>query len=250
MRTAGWTWLLVYAYALQIFFDFSGYTDIAIGLGRLLGIRLPENFNAPYLKPNLTQFWNNWHMTLTQWFRAYFFNPLTRALRTGRKAAAGLRMMLHHPDQHHGADRPVARHHLELCAVGRVARAGPVRAEPLVRVGQAAPARPEQRGLPNARPVDVLGVLLTFHYVALGWVWFALPSLPLSCVSSQSCLECKPPSSPALTLPSPGGRGFKAPSPSGEGGGKCPKGYEGTQAQQKYFGFIGIFYALCKKTFV
>ncbi|MCS7011355.1 MAG: hypothetical protein NZL98_08295, partial [Anaerolineales bacterium] len=77
-----WGWILLYAYAFQIYYDFSGYTDIAIGLGRLMGFKLPENFNAPYLKPNLTQFWNNWHMTLTQWFRAYFFNPLTRALRS------------------------------------------------------------------------------------------------------------------------------------------------------------------------
>jgi len=54
--SAGWMWLLLYAYSLRIYFDFSGYTDIAIGLGRLLGVRLPENFNAPYLKPNLTLF--------------------------------------------------------------------------------------------------------------------------------------------------------------------------------------------------
>ena len=50
-----------------------------------LAFRLPENFAAPYLKPNLTQFWNSWHMTLTQWFRSYFFNPLTRALRSGKR---------------------------------------------------------------------------------------------------------------------------------------------------------------------
>jgi len=67
---------------LRIYFDFSGYTDIAIGLGRLMGVHLPENFSSPYLKPNITQFWNSWHMTLTQWFRSYFFNPLTRALRS------------------------------------------------------------------------------------------------------------------------------------------------------------------------
>jgi alginate O-acetyltransferase complex protein AlgI len=82
---AGWMALALAAYALQIYFDFSGYTDIAIGLGRLLGVQLPENFKAPYLKPNLTQFWNNWHMTLTQWFRAYYFNPVTRWLRTGAR---------------------------------------------------------------------------------------------------------------------------------------------------------------------
>jgi len=79
-----WLWIFLYVYSLRIYFDFSGYTDIAIGLGNLLGMQLPENFNAPYLKPNLTQFWNSWHMTLTQWFRSYFFNPLTRFLRSAK----------------------------------------------------------------------------------------------------------------------------------------------------------------------
>ncbi|RPH75437.1 hypothetical protein EHM76_01670, partial [bacterium] len=80
-----WLWVMVYAYALRLYFDFSGYTDIAIGLGRLSGICLPENFERPYLKPNLTLFWNSWHITLAQWFRAYFFNPLTRTLRSGSR---------------------------------------------------------------------------------------------------------------------------------------------------------------------
>ena len=84
VRSVGWMWVLLYAYSLRIYFDFSGYTDIAIGLGKLLGIQLPENFDAPYLQPNLTQFWNSWHMTLTQWFRSYFFNPLTRFMRSGK----------------------------------------------------------------------------------------------------------------------------------------------------------------------
>jgi alginate O-acetyltransferase complex protein AlgI len=79
---AGWVWFAVYAYTFQIYFDFSAYTDIAIGLARLMGFQLPENFNAPYLKPNLTQFWNSWHITLAQWFRTYFFNPLARKLRS------------------------------------------------------------------------------------------------------------------------------------------------------------------------
>src|SRR5689334_11942093 len=54
--SSAWMWVLLYSYSLRIYFDFSGYTDIAIGLGRLLGVRLPENFASPYLKPNLTQF--------------------------------------------------------------------------------------------------------------------------------------------------------------------------------------------------
>jgi alginate O-acetyltransferase complex protein AlgI len=76
-----WTWVALYGYALRIYLDFSGYTDIAIGAGKWLGINLPENFNSPYLKTNLAAFWNSWHITLAQWFRAYFFNPVTRALR-------------------------------------------------------------------------------------------------------------------------------------------------------------------------
>ena len=85
VKSTAWMWVFLYAYAFRIFFDFSGYTDIAIGIGRLIGIRLPENFAAPYLKPNLTLFWNSWHITLTQWFRSYFFNPLGRAIRSAKR---------------------------------------------------------------------------------------------------------------------------------------------------------------------
>ena len=94
VNSSFWMWVLLYSYSLRIYFDFSGYTDIAIGLGRLLGIRLPENFASPYLKPNLTQFWNSWHMTLTQWFRGYFFNPLTRAMRSGKQPIPSYLMIL------------------------------------------------------------------------------------------------------------------------------------------------------------
>ena len=81
----GWAWAALFAYALQIFFDFSGYSEIAIGLGILFGIRLPKNFDHPYLKPDLTKFWSCWHMTLTQWIRSYVFNPLTRSLRAKKE---------------------------------------------------------------------------------------------------------------------------------------------------------------------
>ena len=89
-----WMWILLYCFSLRIYFDFSGYTDIAIGLGRLLGVRLPENFSSPYWKPNLTQFWNSWHMTLTQWFRSYFFNPLTRAMHSSKYPISPYLMIL------------------------------------------------------------------------------------------------------------------------------------------------------------
>jgi alginate O-acetyltransferase complex protein AlgI len=85
VRRPGWMWIFLYAYAFRIFLDFSGYTDIAIAMGRMLGVRLPENFASPYLKPNITLFWNSWHMSLTQWFRSYVFNPLARWMRTPPK---------------------------------------------------------------------------------------------------------------------------------------------------------------------
>ncbi len=81
----GWAWAALFAYALQIYFDFCGYSEIAVGLGRFIGITLPKNFDHPYLKPDLTKFWSSWHITLTQWIRAYVFNPLTRALRANRE---------------------------------------------------------------------------------------------------------------------------------------------------------------------
>ena len=66
----------VYAYAIQIYMDFSGYTDIAIGLALLLGINFPQNFNAPYAAASLQDFWRRWHMTLSRWLRDYLYIPL------------------------------------------------------------------------------------------------------------------------------------------------------------------------------
>jgi alginate O-acetyltransferase complex protein AlgI len=73
-------WLLLYGYALRLYFDFAGYSDIAIGIGILFGIKLPENFDRPYLKSNITAFWQSWHITLSNWVRFYVFTPLSRWL--------------------------------------------------------------------------------------------------------------------------------------------------------------------------
>ena len=69
-------WYGLIAFSLQIFLDFSAYTDMAIGLGNVLGFELPENFNFPYISKSITEFWRRWHMTLTNWFRSYLFIPL------------------------------------------------------------------------------------------------------------------------------------------------------------------------------
>jgi alginate O-acetyltransferase complex protein AlgI len=71
-------WLALASFTLQIFFDFAGYTDMALGLGMMIGIRLPENFNYPYLAQSVSDFWRRWHITLATWFREYVFYPLER----------------------------------------------------------------------------------------------------------------------------------------------------------------------------
>jgi alginate O-acetyltransferase complex protein AlgI len=74
--TFGIAWLGAAGYTLQLFFDFSGYSDMAIGLGRMLGFRLPENFARPYSSVTITEFWRRWHMSLSRWFRDYVYIPL------------------------------------------------------------------------------------------------------------------------------------------------------------------------------
>ena len=172
-QTALGAWILLYVYAFQIFFDFSGYTDIAIGLGQLVGIKLPENFKQPYRQSNLTLFWNNWHMTLTQWFRAYFFNPFARALRSKRKLSAGMMVLVSQLATMtliglwHGVTWSFILwglwHGFGLFLQNRWS-------------GWIKPRLVEASPSPRAeRALSIGGTLLTFHFVALGWVWFVLP---------------------------------------------------------------------------
>jgi alginate O-acetyltransferase complex protein AlgI len=171
----GWLWVLVYLYALRLYFDFSGYTDIAIGLGNWMGFKLPENFERPYLKPNLTQFWNAWHMTLAQWFRAYFFNPVTRWMRTKTQPApmwviilvgqTGTMLLI---GLWHGITWNFliwgAWHGVGLFVHNRWNEW----VQPRLATWES------KRGMSKIMPA--VGTVVTFHYVTLGWVWFALSS--------------------------------------------------------------------------
>lgn len=74
--TTAAAWIGAASYAVQIYFDFSGYSDMAIGLGRMLGFRFPENFDRPYHASTVTDFWRRWHITLSSWFRDYLYIPL------------------------------------------------------------------------------------------------------------------------------------------------------------------------------
>ena len=74
--STGLAWLALLAYSLQIYFDFSGYSQMAIGLGRLMGFNFPQNFDYPYVSRSATEFWRRWHITLGSWFREYLYFPL------------------------------------------------------------------------------------------------------------------------------------------------------------------------------
>jgi D-alanyl-lipoteichoic acid acyltransferase DltB (MBOAT superfamily) len=176
VHATGWMWLHLYAYTFQIYFDFSGYTDIAIGIARLVGIKLPENFLSPYTKPNLAQFWNNWHMTLTQWFRAYFFNPFNRWMRGYKNIPAWTIILLGQLATMlliglwHGVTLNFilwgAWHGLGLFLQNRWSDFAKTRfntSNPRLQMA-----------------LQLGGVLLTFHFVALGWVFFALSDPSLS----------------------------------------------------------------------
>jgi D-alanyl-lipoteichoic acid acyltransferase DltB (MBOAT superfamily) len=79
--------LALYAYSLRFYLDFSGYSDVAIGLGALFGYEIEENFDNPFFRRNLVQLWQRWHMTLTRWLRLYIFIPIARLLTRRRRGA-------------------------------------------------------------------------------------------------------------------------------------------------------------------
>lgn len=84
--SAAMAWLGVLAYAFQIYFDFGGYSDMAIGLGLMFGFHFDENFNYPYISRTVSEFWNRWHISLSSWFRDYLFYPVSRkAVPLGKK---------------------------------------------------------------------------------------------------------------------------------------------------------------------
>jgi alginate O-acetyltransferase complex protein AlgI len=88
--TAGHAWLGLGCYTLQIYFDFSGYSDMAIGLGRMFGFRFPENFRYPYVADSVQDFWRRWHISLSTWFRDYLYVPLGGNRATPARSYANL----------------------------------------------------------------------------------------------------------------------------------------------------------------
>ena len=97
-------WLGCLAYTLQLFFDFAGYSAMAIGIGAMLGFRFPENFDRPYLARNLAQFWRRWHISLSSWLRDYLYVPLGGSRKGTGRTLLNLMLTMAIGGLWHGAD--------------------------------------------------------------------------------------------------------------------------------------------------
>jgi D-alanyl-lipoteichoic acid acyltransferase DltB (MBOAT superfamily) len=160
--------LAIYGYAAQIYCDFSGYTDIAIGCAMLLGYRFPRNFNAPYSATNPQDFWRRWHISLSSWLRDYLFIPLGGSRGSALRTAANLMITMLLGGLWHGAGWTfVIWGALQgfYLVVHRVWNA--IRWTPLVSLRQTVAWRWIAR-------------LLLFHAVCLGWVFFRAPSFDIA----------------------------------------------------------------------
>ena len=176
--TAADAWLGTAAYAAQIYFDFSGYSDMAIGLGLMMGFRFMENFREPYLAASITEFWGRWHISLSTWLRDYLYIPLGGNRKGRRRTLANLLTVMLLGGLWHGAAWNFvlwgAWHGLIL-AIERLCRRGGVH-------GRAAGLRPPAAGAAGAgprrggprTPGAVAGTMLL---VLIGWVLFRSPDL-------------------------------------------------------------------------
>lgn len=155
-------WLFTYAFAFQIYFDFSGYTDIARGSAKLFGYKVPINFNLPYLAANIADFWHRWHISLSTWLRDYLFVPLggSRCSRWLNYRNLFLTMAL--GGLWHGA----AMHYLLWGAFHGVLL---ILHKEFQRVKEAVTPL---RTVMTSTPGRIASMLLTFHAVCVGWVFF------------------------------------------------------------------------------
>lgn len=152
----------VYAYAIQIYADFSGYTDVAIGSALLFGYVLPRNFDAPYTARNLQDFWRRWHISLSSWLRDYLYVPLGGSRGTSFLTYRNLMITMILGGLWHGAS-------WNFVIWGTLHGGG-------LAVNR---AWQRWRGRPQSHPslfVQIATVLVTFHFVCLGWIFFRAPT--------------------------------------------------------------------------
>jgi alginate O-acetyltransferase complex protein AlgI len=155
------TWVAVYAYAVQIYADFSGYTDMAIGLALLLGFKFPQNFDSPYTAVSIQDFWRRWHMTLSRWLRDYVYIPFGGNRKGEPRTYLNLMATMLLGGLWHGAAWTFVvwgGMHGFWLAAGRFRRERLHQEEPV-----AGPALWRRR-------------VVTFHLVCLGWIFFRADS--------------------------------------------------------------------------
>ena len=168
-----WSLLYVYLYAFQIYFDFSGYTDIARGLGLWFGFRWPENFNSPYAATSVQDFWRRWHMTLSRFLRDYVYIPLGGNRIGPARSTVNLMVTMMLGGLWHGANWSFlvwGGLHGLLLALNRLWGTCPLQMR-LARLS----------GLPGLA-WRITRILLTFNAVCLAWCFFRLPTLHESLV--------------------------------------------------------------------
>ncbi|RXH57770.1 MBOAT family O-acyltransferase [Granulicella sibirica] len=153
----------IYGYALQLFFDFSGYTDIALGVGLMLGLKLPENFNRPYLAVNLMDFWRRWHISFSTWLRDYIQERLPQRRRTHPLASYCYSVMV--TFLLGGLWHGIAWTFLTWGALHGVALAA-------VRVW-----KNRRKGIKPTTAGTVLATFVTFHFVCFTWIFFHASSM-------------------------------------------------------------------------
>jgi len=160
------TLVVVYAYAFQIYFDFSGYTDIAIGCGKLFGFEIPINFNLPYTAKSPREFWQRWHISLSTWLRDYLYIPLGGNRQTKERTYLNIMITMLLGGLWHGANWTFVvwgGYHGILLVLERFLK------------DQFALAR--RIFSRDSAILSFLSALFTFHLVSLGWILFRSDSL-------------------------------------------------------------------------
>jgi D-alanyl-lipoteichoic acid acyltransferase DltB (MBOAT superfamily) len=165
----------VYAYAIQIYADFSGYTDIAIGLALLLGINFPRNFDAPYSAVSLQDFWRRWHMTLSRWLRDYLYIPLGGNKKGHRRTYVNLLVTMVLGGLWHGAAWTFVVWGALLGTGLAIERWLTERKQAVVQTSSLSGVATLEEEPTRMRVLG--GRLLTFHVVCLSWIFFRATSL-------------------------------------------------------------------------
>ena len=185
-------WLGLVCYTFQIYFDFSGYSDMAIGLGRMFGFRFPENFRWPYISSSVQEFWRRWHISLSTWFRDYLYIPLGGNRVTPARRYRNLVTVFFLCGLWHGASWNFVIWGIWHGAFLVIERA----ASPTQHLRWGAAPGSSTQDSPRRLIGRVYAHMYTMAVVMLGWVFFRADSLPAS-IAFLKALAGLGPASPA-----------------------------------------------------